>query len=131
MPSRRTILFSLSCLAALGFVAEGAWATIHNQKSYKQAYPGKDPTTYSCNVCHQGAVGKASDLNGYGKALKALPAPTNPKKLTLEDYTAAEAADPDGDGVTTWQELEAGTDPSDAASVPPPVAGITPQTGAP
>jgi predicted CXXCH cytochrome family protein len=86
-----------------------------NLKSYKQAYPDK---AYSCKACHEGAVGKATDLNSLGKALKTLPAPANPKKLTVEDYRAFEALDSDGDGATNAQELEAGTDLLDPASVP-------------
>lgn len=124
MRASHRITFIVGCCAALG-VCQPAWATIDNQKSYKQAYPGKEPRAYSCKVCHEGAVGKATDLNGYGKALQQLPAPANPKKLTAEDYKAAEVADPDGDGATTANELEAGTDPSDAASVPP-VTGDAP-----
>jgi len=75
-------------------------------------------------------MGTATNLNGYGKALKQLPAPANPKKLTIEDYKAAEAADPDQDGATTLQELEAGTNPSDPASVPPAATSAAPTSAA-
>ena len=103
---------------ALGSVmVQPAWATIDNLKAYKQAYPEKAAKT-SCKTCHAGPIGKATDLNGYGKALQQLPAPANAKKLTVEDVKAAEALDPDKDGATTAQELEAGTDPSDEQSVP-------------
>ncbi len=117
MSSRRNWIISGCAVVALAF-GGAAWATIDNFKSYKQAYPNKEPKAYSCKICHEAAIGNATNLNGYGKALKQLPAPANPKKLTVEDYKAAEAADPDHDGATTKQELEAGTDPSDPASGP-------------
>ena len=109
------VVVGLICVAAL---VPPVWATVENLKSYKQAYPDKDPKTVSCKTCHTAAMGNATNLNGYGKALKQLPAPANPKKLTVDDFRVAETADPDGDGATTKQELEAGTDPSDPASVP-------------
>lgn len=104
-----------------------AWATLGNLKSYKQAYPDKAKTA-SCKTCHTDAMGKAANLNDYGKALQQLPAPANPKLLTPEDIKAADEADPDKDGATTLQELEAGTDPSDAASVPPGAATASPDS---
>lgn len=111
-------------LRGLGLLAAGmvmlagpAWATIGNLKSYKQAHPDKAGTG-SCKTCHQDTIGKATNLNGYGKALQQLFVPANPKQLTPEDIKAADAADPDKDGATTLQELDAGTDPSDANSVP-------------
>ena len=96
--------------------AQTAWATMENFKSYKQAYPEK--TKISCTVCHESAVATRENLNGYGKALQQLPPPANTKQLTVDDYRAAEAADPDQDGATTLQELTAGTDPSNPTSVP-------------
>ena len=100
-----------------------AWATMDNFKAYKQAYPEAKAT--SCKTCHEGVPAKQENLNGYGKALLKLPAPADPKKLTPDDFKAAAAADPDGDGATTAQELEAGTDPSDPASVPKPASGAS------
>ena len=117
----RLVIVAAGLIGVIG-ISQPAWATFDNLKGYKQAYPGKEPKEYTCRVCHEGAMGKATDLNGYGKALKQLPAPANPRKLTIDDFKAAEAADPDGDGVATAKELEAGTDPSDAASVPPAAA---------
>lgn len=95
-----------------------AWATVDNFKSYKQAYPGKDAKAYSCKVCHEGAVGKATDLNTFGKALQKFKADQGAKKLTVEDYEAFDAEDLDGDGSSNRDELNAETDPSDPASVP-------------
>ena len=119
-------MIGVTILAALG-AALPAWATVDNLKGYKAAYPGKNAKAYSCTVCHLGVMGTRDNLNSYGMLLKQLPAPANTKKLTEADYRAAEAQDPDADGATTLQELEAGTDPADPASVPaetaPPAPG--------
>lgn len=120
MPAYRGILFSVLTAGLVAGLAPPAWATIDNFKSYKQAYPGKDPKGYSCQVCHDGVMGNAKNLNAYGKALKAFKtvAPADAKHLTGEDYRAFDAADSDGDGATNLQELEAGTDLADPASIP-------------
>jgi len=95
-----------------------AWATIDNLKAYKQAYPGKDAKAYSCKICHQGALGKKTDLNAYGKALKQFKGAGSSGKLRADDYRGFEAADLDGDGATNAEELEAGTDPLDSRATP-------------
>lgn len=119
MPSRRSVWCGVALIASL-LAAEAAWATIDNLKAYKTAYPGKEPKAYSCKVCHEGAIGKKGDLNAYGTALKEFKAatPADAKKLTAEDFQAFDAADTDADGATNAQELEAGTDPLDAISIP-------------
>lgn len=109
-------------------VAAPAWATIDNFKSFKEAYPGKEPKAYSCKVCHQGAIGKKGDLNAYGISLQKLKAPADAKKLMVDDYRAIEAEDADADSATNLQEFEAGTDISDPASIP---EGITPPVTTP
>ncbi len=95
------------------------WATMGNLKSYKQAYPDKEAAVYSCKVCHQGAIGKKGDLNALGAALQAFKtaAGTDAKALTVDDFRTFEAADQDDDGATNQQELDAGTDLADPASV--------------
>ena len=116
--SRRRIIVA-GCAGIALVIGQSAHATIDNLKTYKPAYPDQAKTA-SCKTCHEGVMGTATNLNGYGKALKQLPAPANPRKLTVEDYQAAAAADQDQDGATTMQELEAGTDPSDPTSTPTP-----------
>jgi len=95
-----------------------AWATIENLKSFKQTYPGKDPTYYSCKICHQAAVGRKGNLNAYGLALQKSKAPADAKELTKQDFRAIEKEDADGDGVSNIDEINAGTAPGDPTSVP-------------
>ena len=117
MPRHRVILTA----ALLGLLAGGpaAQATIDNLKSYKQAHPEKDPKTVSCKTCHEGAIGKAADLNAHGQALQQFKGGVGTaKKLTGDEFKAFDEADTDEDGAANAQELEAGTDPLDAASKP-------------
>ena len=102
-------------LLVAGGLAEPAWATMANLTSFKQAYPTVSPV--SCKMCHQGAIGKKGDLNAYGQALQKSKAPADAKKLTADDFRAVEKADSDGDGVSNVDELKAGTNPGDPASV--------------
>ncbi|HEX9780537.1 MAG TPA: cytochrome c3 family protein [bacterium] len=97
-------------------MAPSAWATIQNVKSFKAAYP--DTKAVTCKACHESAVGKKGDLNAYGKALEALKGAGNALALTIEDYRAVEDQDADEDGATNGEELNAGTNPSDPASLP-------------
>ena len=125
MPLRRRVLIGLVVQVVAVVAAAPAWATIENLKSYKQAYPGKEPKTYSCKVCHLGALGKKDELNAYGLALQKLKTPpVNAKKLTEEDFRAIENEDADEDGASNLDEINAGTAPGDPASVP---AGVTPK----
>ena len=124
-----TIIGVSLCVLMLG---RPAWATIDNLKSYKAAYPGKEPKAYSCKVCHEGAIGKKDNLNAYGLALQKYKAAAA-KKLTEEDYRAVEKEDADKDGVSNLDEINAGTAPGDPSSTPPAPKGkessaLTPQT---
>ena len=122
MSNRRNWIIASCAIIALVF-GGAAWATIGNVKSYKEAYPGKEPKAYSCKICHQNAIGKKGELNPYGEALvegtlETRKAPKDAKNLTVDDYRAVEAGDADHDGATNLQEIEAGTAPGDPASVP-------------
>lgn len=125
MPARRSLIISsLVLVVALCGMGRLSWATVDNLKTFKLAYPGKDPKAYSCKACHEGVMGNKDNLNAYGKALKAFNAEQGAKQLTVEEYQAFDAADTDKDGATNAQELEAGADPSDPSSVPPGVQTI-------
>jgi hypothetical protein len=93
-----------------------AAATGQNQMSYKKAHP--DAKGVSCKTCHEGAMGKATDLNAYGQALQKFKGAGEAGKLTAEDYQAFDAADNDSDGATNRAELDGGTNPDDATSKP-------------
>ena len=118
MPLCRSTVAGLSVCLTLA-LGPPAWATMDNLKSFKAAYPGKEAKAYSCKVCHEGVMGNKDNLNTYGRALKQFKAEQGAKKLLAEDYQAFDAADTDEDGAANAQELEAGTDPLDPASVPP------------
>ncbi len=84
MLKRAVTIIGVACCAAV-MLGRPAWATMANLKSYKQTYPGK---TASCKTCHEGAVGKADNLNAYGKALQKFKGTGKTKALTIEDYQA-------------------------------------------
>jgi len=77
----------------------------------------------SCDTCHLGAP---PSLNLYGEAVHGeLPADAEEDPETfLEALEAAlratESFDSDGDGVTNLEEIEAGSKPGDAQSIPAP-----------
>ncbi len=93
MLKRNITVASLSLGIAL-LASPPAWATVQNLKSYKQAYPDKDPKTVSCKTCHDNAVGKKGDLNAYGQTLQQHKGEGNAKALTVEDYKAVDQAAP-------------------------------------
>jgi hypothetical protein len=98
--------------------AQSAGATMQNQVAYKKAYPGKEPKAYSCKVCHEGMVGKATDLNAYGLALQQFKGAGKAKALTETDYQEFDVADLDQDGASNRAELDAATKLDDPASKP-------------
>ena len=114
---KRTLRMGSVVLGAsvLGWLWSGiSEATLQSQQLFKQTYPGKPATYYTCALCHSGKIGKKGELNPYGQSLGLVP----PAKLTTEQLKAAESQDPDGDGVPSGKEIEAGTLPGDPASVP-------------
>ena len=113
---RRVVIGMCVWLAAAG--GESAWATLENLKTFKQAYPSKEPKTYSCKICHQGFLGKKDNLNAYGLALQKLKASADAKTLTGDDLKAIEKEDSDDDGASNLDEINAGTAPGDPASMP-------------
>ena len=87
---KRSVLVVGLGLCVAGIPASSAWATMQNFKSYKQAYPDKDPKTVSCKTCHEAAMGNAKNLNAYGLALQQSKGAGNAKTLTADDYKAAD-----------------------------------------
>lgn len=110
----------IAVVVGCGAVALGAGpagATMQNMMAYKKAYP--DAKSVSCKVCHLDAIGKATNLNVYGKALQAFKGVGQAMARTVEDYQAFDADDLDKDGATNQAEIAACTDPNDPQSVPP------------
>ena len=114
---RHVLCMGFLAAVLLGWAASAS-ATLQNFKTYKETHPGKEPKEYTCKICHEHAVGNASDLNAYGKLLQQVQPPSDSKKLTGDDFKAVESQDTDGDGVADVEELTAGTDPKDPASTP-------------
>ena len=110
---RRLILFAGILLLS---TAVPVWATVPNLVSFKQAYPAAKGV--SCKTCHQNPVGRKEDLNPYGKSFLKLKAPTDPKKLKLEDFRAIEKEDADEDGISNLEEIKAGTPPGGTPAAP-------------
>ncbi|MBI4597769.1 MAG: hypothetical protein HY737_05120 [Candidatus Omnitrophica bacterium] len=116
MPIPRIV--SVGLILALS-VTGVASATLQNQKSFKEAYPDKESKAYNCKICHDGAIGKATNLNTYGKALQTSKGGVGKAKaLTVEDYRKIENDDTDQDGASNVNEWNAGTVLSDPASKP-------------
>ena len=76
----------------------------------------------ACATCHVVAPG----LNPYGEDVSAAMLPGEPRPLSAEVFEAAlpdalaavEGLDSDGDGATNLAELEGGSNPADATSLP-------------
>ncbi|MBI3616700.1 MAG: hypothetical protein HY210_00520 [Candidatus Omnitrophica bacterium] len=110
---KKVISFMLS-VGLFFLLSNSAQATLKSYKLFKEVYPGKDTAYYSCVICHLGKVGKKGELNPYGQGLGLA----EKENLTEEKLKAVENLDPDGDGVPSGKEIEAGTLPGDAGSVP-------------
>ena len=100
--SLRMVVFWV-CLFKIGT----AEANLQSNKLFKETYPGKPPTYYTCALCHTGKIGKGGDLNPYGQSLGRKPS----APLTVEQLKAAEVLDPDKDGVSSGEEIQKGTHP--------------------
>lgn len=109
---RITVLSFMVMFGLFLFLSKPAQATLKSYQLFKAAYPEKAKDYYSCILCHTGKVGKKGEINVYGKSLGLA----EKEELTVEKLKAAEALDPDEDGVLSGKEIEAGTLPGDPAS---------------
>ena len=104
MRKRRFKIVPAAAFIAMSFTL--AFGINSYMTSFKNTYPSS-PFSISndCNVCHTGGF----SLNPYGQAY----AGNNPHSLT-----AIENLDSDGDGFSNIMEINAGTNPGDAGSMP-------------
>jgi hypothetical protein len=113
---------SLLTLAAAGGLAYGkpsAPATFCVKYAGSPMCVGGQP---ACSLCHQ----SVPQRNSYGAALEAALLPSAPRPLSDGDFTMAlpaalsgvESADSDGDQSSNVTEIQRGTWPGDAQSVP-------------
>ena len=97
-----------------GLVSE-AYAKSSYLTSFNTTYPTAPTTIKNCTLCHPN--GTTSQLNGYASAYKSA----------AYNYKSIEALDSDADGFTNIAEINAGTYPGLATSVPatPPPVTVT------
>ncbi len=91
-------------------------ATMDNLKAFKEKYPEAAAKLGKCSTCHVKPLPKKDDheLNPYGKDVKTVMDPKDPKKAP--DFAKIEQKDSDGDGVKNIDEIKAGTNPGDKNS---------------
>ncbi|MGK5084182.1 hypothetical protein WDW37_12875 [Bdellovibrionota bacterium FG-1] len=87
------------------FAPSMSFAKPQQMTAFKAAYPATK-LSVNCKVCHT----SGSQLNGYGIDLQKT------KAGDKFDFKAIEALDSDGDGVSTIDEINAGTNPGDKNS---------------
>ena len=102
---RKSNLMSLVVIMAivLSFSAY-SFAAMPDGKNVQEVHSG---ATVGCTVCHP--QGNFKELNSYGKAY-------NEAGRSVEAVKAIDAQDSDADGVSNADEINAGTNPGDAAS---------------
>ncbi|MFH1062678.1 MAG: thrombospondin type 3 repeat-containing protein [Candidatus Omnitrophota bacterium] len=90
---------------ALGLIfVSTSFAAMPDANNVKEVHEG---ATVGCTVCHP--EGNFKEVNSYGKAYKEAG-------RNVDAVTAIDAADSDGDGVSNYDEIKAGTSPGDATS---------------
>lgn len=129
-PTRRTALWAVGTASGLALAllaARPIGAQPPGPATFCETYPDAPACAageVACTTCHAAAPA----LNSYGLDIQAALVPEEPRPLPEDVFTAnlgdalaaVEALDSDGDGYTNLQEIELGSAPSSAASVPVP-----------
>ncbi|EPX62729.1 hypothetical protein D187_008917 [Cystobacter fuscus DSM 2262] len=116
---RRFILGAALCLSGEALAKPPAGSVFCTTYPSAPVCTGQQP---SCTYCHVAPPQR----NAFGAGLESYLAPGAPRPLSDNDFAyalptalrAAEAADADGDGVPNLVEIQRGTLPADANSVP-------------
>ncbi len=128
-PTRAVVtvaLVGVSALAALLYASPGV-AQPPGPATFCETYPSApacDAGEVSCTTCHSAAP----SLNAFGEDVSAALLPDDPRPLSEAAFTAnlgaalhaVEGLDSDGDGYSNLDEIELGSSPADAQSVPTP-----------
>ena len=108
------IVFFFLLLLAFSVFANGAEASRGYLSSFSTAYPSS-PLTRDCLICHTNSTASPSTRNPYGSAYGSAG----------HNFAAIESSDSDGDGASNIAEINAGTYPGNASSVPAAALSIT------
>ena len=108
------VVFFFLLLLAFSVFANGAEASPGYLSSFSTAYPSS-PLTRDCLICHTTSNASPSTRNPYGSAYGSAG----------HNFATIELLDSDGDGASNIAEINAGTYPGNASSVPAAALSIT------
>ena len=107
MFSRKLFVMFIAVVFIIGAVGSASAGSSY-VNSFTSAYPSSATKSFSCSICHVPAGPSARNL--YGAAWASAS----------KNFKNIESQDSDGDGATNIVEINAGTNPGDPGSKPPP-----------
>ena len=107
MFSRKLFVMFIAVVFIIGAVGSASAGSSY-VNSFTSAYPSSATESFSCSICHVPAGPSARNL--YGAAWASAS----------KNFKNIESQDSDGDGATNIVEINAGTNPGDPGSKPPP-----------